>query len=56
MRGDARRLTPLKALELLRRLERNRAAVPAWLLDELASALADHVRAELSKKRRRRRG
>lgn len=61
MRGDPRRLTPLRALELMREADRVAAVLRATsndgrapsCLERVASALADHVRAELTKKRRR---
>jgi hypothetical protein len=51
------RLTPMRALELLRSLERHPRAepLPHYLRDEITSALASHVRAGLVRGRRRRR-
>lgn len=47
------RITPMRALKLLRTIERNRKELPAWLLDEIAEALAHHVQASFVKTRKK---
>lgn len=47
------KITPRRALDLLTTLERNRNAVPYWLVNRLCDALYEHVAAHLSKRRRR---
>ena len=54
MRGEVRRITPLRALNLLRELERAGSDPAQWLRTDVKDALADHVKAGLKAKRRRR--
>lgn len=46
------RISPLVALDLLRKIERQRAQPTPFLFDELSKALDSHVRAELTRRRR----
>ncbi len=50
------KITPVRALDMLRRLERERHKIAdhgvLMLLDELRSSLYEHVRAELARRRR----
>lgn len=51
------RLTPLRAMDLLEKVDRHRQSIvptPLWLLNDVADALRNHVKAELTKKRPRR--
>ena len=54
MRAEFRRITPMRALALLRELERAGTAPSQWLLNDVKDKLADHVKAGLKAKRRRR--
>lgn len=47
------RITALRALELLRMLERTGTNLDKFDLDRLKNAFANHVQADLTKKRRR---
>lgn len=48
-----KRLTPLRAFELLRRLTHSVERLPQYMLDEVREALANHVRAGLRRPKRR---
>lgn len=49
------RLTPLRALELLRMLERDGARLLPCQLESVKDALASHITAELTRRNKRRR-
>lgn len=56
MRRDPKypRITALRALALLRSLDKEGDHPTTWTLGELKGALEDHVKAELTKRNRRR--
>lgn len=45
------RITPLRALDLLRKIESERP-VPEWVRRELSEALSEHVKAALVRRKR----
>lgn len=54
MRERAKRITALRALRLLRDLERSGDLPSQYALAATREALADHVKAEITRRRRRR--